>query len=59
MMCYGCIEERKAYFQKLGARVKTIIKDKKRKVAKGRMLKTTNTLQRQKTRNGRGKTGSM
>ena len=24
MMCYGCVEERKAYFQKFGARVKTI-----------------------------------
>lgn len=24
MMCYGCAEKRKAYFQKFGARVKTI-----------------------------------
>lgn len=50
MKWYRCVEKReKHYFQKLGARVKTIKhQGQKRKVAKGRMLKTTNILQRQK-----------
>ena len=58
MKCCGC-EKKKSYFQKQRVRVKTIkdyTKDRKRKVAKGRMLKKTKTRQRKKARNGRRKT---
>lgn len=58
----GCAEERKAYFQKRRVRVKTIKhyrKDRKRKAAKGRMLKKTQILKREETKNGNRKTGSV
>lgn len=62
MMKWCGYVEKKAYFQKLRGRVKTIThytKRKKRNVAKVRMLKQTKILQGKKTRNGSKKTGSV